>query len=107
MDINSASEEQLKTLPGLTDEQIRKIFAGRPYTGKDQLLKQNIVDKDEYRQDSPAHPRQAAKGQRQGRQARRRQPLRHHAEEVIHREPQRPRRILPSLVSVAPCDPPC
>ena len=25
-----------------------KIVAGRPYTGKDQLLKQNIVDKDEY-----------------------------------------------------------
>jgi competence protein ComEA len=48
MDINSASEDQLKTLPGLTDDQIKKIVAGRPYTGKDQLLKQNIVDKDEY-----------------------------------------------------------
>lgn len=48
MDINTASEDQLKTLPGITDEQVKKIVAGRPYTGKDQLLKQNIVDKDEY-----------------------------------------------------------
>src|SRR5262249_30121502 len=47
MDINSASEDQLKTLPGITDEQVKKIVAGRPYTGKDQLLKQNIVDKDD------------------------------------------------------------
>jgi competence protein ComEA len=48
MDINSASEDDLKTLPGVTDDVAKKIIAGRPYTGKDQLLKQNIVDKDEY-----------------------------------------------------------
>jgi hypothetical protein len=48
MDINTASEDQLKTLPGVTDDVVKKIVAGRPYTGKDQLLKQNIVDKDEY-----------------------------------------------------------
>ena len=48
MDINTASDDQLKTLPGITDDQVKKIVAGRPYTGKDQLLKQNIVDKDEY-----------------------------------------------------------
>lgn len=48
LDINSASEDDLKTLPGVTDEIAKKIVAGRPYTGKDQLFKQNIVDKDEY-----------------------------------------------------------
>ena len=48
LDINTASNDQLKALPGITDDQVKKIVAGRPYTGKDQLLKQNIVDKDEY-----------------------------------------------------------
>lgn len=48
MDINTASADQLKSLPGVTDDVAGKIVAGRPYTGKDQLLKQKIVDKDEY-----------------------------------------------------------
>ncbi|HEX4460009.1 MAG TPA: helix-hairpin-helix domain-containing protein [Polyangia bacterium] len=48
LDINTATNDQLKALPGITDDQVKKIVAGRPYTGKDQLLKQNIVDKDEY-----------------------------------------------------------
>jgi DNA uptake protein ComE-like DNA-binding protein len=48
MDINTATADQLKTLPGVTDDVAKKIIAGRPYTGKDQLLKQNMVDKDEY-----------------------------------------------------------
>jgi competence protein ComEA len=48
LDINTATDDQLKALPGITDDQVKKIVAGRPYTGKDQLLKQNIVDKDEY-----------------------------------------------------------
>lgn len=48
VDINSASVDELKLLPGVTDDVAKKIVAGRPYTGKDQLLKQNIVDKDEY-----------------------------------------------------------
>ena len=48
MDINTASTDQLKSLPGISDDVAGKIIAGRPYTGKDQLLKQKIVDKDEY-----------------------------------------------------------
>ena len=48
MDINTASADQLKSLPGVTDDVAKKIIAGRPYAGKDQLLKQNLVDKDEY-----------------------------------------------------------
>lgn len=48
MDINTASADQLRSLPGMSDDLAKKIIAARPYTGKDQLLKQNIVDKDEY-----------------------------------------------------------
>ncbi len=48
MDINTATADELKTLPGMTDELSQKIIAGRPFKGKDQLLKQNIVDKAEY-----------------------------------------------------------
>jgi hypothetical protein len=48
MDINTASLDELKSLPGVTDDVAKKIVAARPYTGKDQLLKQNIVDKDAY-----------------------------------------------------------
>ncbi|MDB4964483.1 MAG: hypothetical protein JWN44_172 [Myxococcales bacterium] len=48
VDLNTASADQLKTLPGMTDDIVKKIVAGRPYTGKDQLLKQGLVDKDEY-----------------------------------------------------------
>ena len=66
MDINTASADQLKTLPGVTDDLAGKIIAGRPYTGKDQLLKQKIVDKDEYAKLRPlivAHQPKATDGQ--------------------------------------------
>ncbi len=66
MDINTASPDQLKTLPGMTDDIAGKIVAGRPYTGKDQLLKQKIVDKDEYAKIRPlivAHKPKAVGGQ--------------------------------------------
>ena len=66
MDINTASADQLKTLPGVTDDLAGKIIAGRPYTGKDQLLKQKIVDKDEYAKLRPlivAHQPKATGGQ--------------------------------------------
>lgn len=48
MDINTATADQLKTLPGVDDGVAGKIIAGRPYTGKDQLLKQKLVDAGEY-----------------------------------------------------------
>ena len=66
MDINAASTDELKTLPGVTDDLAGKIVAGRPYTGKDQLLKQKIVDKDEYAKIRPlivAHQPKATGGQ--------------------------------------------
>lgn len=53
VDINSASKEELTTLPGVTDELAQKIIEGRPYTGRDQLVKLNIVDQGEYQKLRP------------------------------------------------------
>ena len=44
VDINSASKDELKTLPGVTDELAAKIIAGRPYLSKAHLLTRKIVD---------------------------------------------------------------
>jgi competence protein ComEA len=43
LDINSATEEQLKKIPGIGDEYSKKIIAGRPYAKKDQLLSRKIL----------------------------------------------------------------
>lgn len=43
LDINTATAEQLKALPGLTNEDVKNIIAGRPYTRKNQLKQKNII----------------------------------------------------------------
>lgn len=43
IDINSATKEQLKTLPGVTDAYADKIIAGRPYLSKGFLVTKNII----------------------------------------------------------------
>jgi DNA uptake protein ComE-like DNA-binding protein len=43
VDINSATEAELKALPGIGDAYSKKIIAGRPYANKTQLTSKNIV----------------------------------------------------------------
>ena len=48
MDINKASQDDLKTLPGIDDETARRIIENRPYDSSYELLKKRIVSKSEY-----------------------------------------------------------
>jgi competence protein ComEA len=48
MDINSASEKDLATLPGIGDVRSKAIVKGRPYKGKNELLDKKIVPENVY-----------------------------------------------------------
>ena len=48
IDINSATEAQLSTLPGVAKARSEAIIKGRPYKGKDELLSKKIVPENVY-----------------------------------------------------------
>ena len=50
IDINSATVEQLKTLPGIRDAKAAAIVKNRPYSNKAQLISRGILSPADYRQ---------------------------------------------------------
>jgi competence protein ComEA len=48
IDINSATVEQLKMLPGISDPLAQKIVEGRPYRVKTDLVRKNVIPQAAY-----------------------------------------------------------
>jgi competence protein ComEA len=50
MDINSASEKDLATLPGIGEVRAKAIVKHRPYKGKDDLVSKKVITEKVYAQ---------------------------------------------------------
>jgi DNA uptake protein ComE-like DNA-binding protein len=48
VDINSATPEQLKALPGVSEAESAKIIQGRPYADKSQLVSRHVLNETTY-----------------------------------------------------------
>jgi DNA uptake protein ComE-like DNA-binding protein len=48
IDINSASEATLRTIPGIGEAYAKKIIAGRPYKGKNELVSKKVLPEGVY-----------------------------------------------------------
>jgi len=48
IDINTATADQLKSVPGIGDAYAKRIIDGRPYTAKNQLVSRGILPQGVY-----------------------------------------------------------